>query len=358
MSSMLKKPKARVLLADDEPHIRDILEHELKLIDCEAIKCTNGKEAVEKSRELEPDLILLDVQMPVMNGRDACRAIRQDPRTRLIPILFVTSLMQTDQIVAGFEAGANDYITKPFNNLELRARVSTHLGLHRVVKEMAVAEKQRSLTTLTGGLCHELLNPLQLILGHLSILESDARLAAVQNRVAAMTRGALRIQKVLSALREYAKDTEESSEPVDLNAILENALELTRPMLDERKLDVKIELGQNLPRTSGVSRQLTQVFVQLLTNAAQYVPEGGRVEVVTGQTNGDVWGTVRDSGPGMTPKEQEQMFDPFFTNKQVWNSLGLGLSVAQRIVSDHGGKFEVVSAPGAGTEFKVLLPTA
>lgn len=353
---MLKRTKARVLLADDEPHIRDILEHELSFIDCEAIKCSNGREAVEKAREQLPDLILLDVQMPIMNGRDACRAIRADPRTKLIPVLFVTSLMQTDQIVAGFEAGANDYITKPFNNLELRARVMTHLGLHRMLREMAVQEKQRSLTTLTGGLCHELLNPLQLILGHLSILESDPRLQSVQNRVAAMTRGALRIQKVLSALREYAKDTEEKPVPLDLNEVLENALELTRPMLDEKKLEVDVRLDKEIPQVTGVAGQLTQVFVQLLTNAAQYVPESGRVEIASGRTATDVYGTIKDTGPGISDKEQEQLFDPFFTTKTVWNALGLGLSVAQRIVSDHGGKFEVVSEPGAGSEFRVYLP--
>lgn len=353
---MLNRPKARVLVADDEPHIRDILEHELAFIDCEATKVPNGREAVEKARELLPDLILLDVQMPIMNGRDACRAIRADPHTRQIPILFVTSLMQTDQIVAGFEAGANDYITKPFNSLELRARVTTHLSMHRVLREMATYEKQRSLTTLTGGLCHELLNPLQLILGHLSILESDAKLAPYGQRIQAMTRGALRIQKVLSSLREYAKESDEKSAPLDLNEVVNNALELTRPMLDERKLDVKLELAADLPHPSGVAGQLTQVFVQLLTNAAQYVPDGGTVKIATERSNGNVVGAISDSGPGMSAKDREQLFDPFYTSKTVWMSLGLGLSVAQRIVSDHGGKFEVTSEPGKGSEFRVYLP--
>ena len=353
---MLNRPRARVLVADDEPHIRDILEHELKFIDCEAIKVSNGRDAVEKAREIVPDLILLDVQMPVMNGRDACRAIRADPRTRMIPILFVTSLMQTDQIVAGFEAGSNDYITKPFNSLELRARVSTHLNMHRMLREMASQEKQRSLTTLTGGLCHELLNPLQLILGHLSILESDAKLAPYAARVSAMTRGALRIQKVLQSLREYTKETEEAASPLDLNEVLGQALELTRPMLDERHLDVQLHLAPDLPHTQGVSARICQVFVQLLTNAAQYVPEGGRVDIATERENGSVVGAIKDSGPGMESKDREQLCDPFFTSKQVWSSLGLGLSVAQRIVTDHGGKFEVSSQPGVGSEFRVYLP--
>lgn len=353
---MLNRPRARVLIADDEPHIRDILEHELSFIECEATKVGNGREAVEKARELLPDLILLDVQMPVMNGRDACRAIRADPTTKLIPILFVTSLMQTDQIVAGFEAGANDYITKPFNSLELRARVNTHLSMHRVLKDMAVMEKQRSLTTLTGGLCHELLNPLQLILGHLSILESDAKLAPYGQRISAMTRGALRIQKVLSSLREYTKESDSAASTLDLNEVVSRALELTRPMLDEKHLDVKLDVAADLPHTSGVAGQLCQVFVQLLTNAAQYVPEGGGVSITTQRSNGHVIGSVKDTGPGMSSKDRDQLFDPFFTTKQVWMSLGLGLSVAQRIVSDHGGKFEVTSEPGKGSEFRVYLP--
>jgi signal transduction histidine kinase len=353
---MAKIPRARVLVADDEEPILNILEHELNGIGCETVKAKNGREAVDRAAEVSPDLVLLDIQMPVMNGFDACKAIRKAIATRLTPILFVTSMDRPEQIVRGFEAGANDYIIKPFNRLELRARVNTHLGIRQMLKDAASTEKRRSLLTLTGGLCHELLNPLQLILGHLSILDTDPRAEPFGERIAAMSRGAVRIQKVLSSLQEYSKESEGAAVSVDLNALLEQSLELTRPMLEEHHLRVEVALANELPKVQGIPGHLTQVFVQLLSNAAVHVPEGGKVEVSSGTDQNSVYARVKDSGPGMSPKEQEQIFDPFFTNKVVWNSLGLGLSVAQRIVTDHGGAFEVHSQVGEGSEFRVVLP--
>ncbi|MBI4858867.1 MAG: hybrid sensor histidine kinase/response regulator [Candidatus Riflebacteria bacterium] len=353
---MTQPRPSKVLLADDEPRILDLLELELQTIGCECTKALNGKEAVSKATELTPDLIVLDVQMPVMNGFEACRLLRAQPVTRFTPIIFVTSMERPDQIVQGFEAGANDYIVKLFNPPELRARVTTHLGVFRALKEMTLQEKRRSLVTLTGGLCHEMLNPLQIVLGHLSMFESDKRLACVSDQVAAMSRAAQRLQRVVTALHEYSKETIETFVPLDLNVVIESALELTRPMLEKSGLKVDTRFQKPLPRPSGVPTRLTQVFVQLFTNAAQFVPPKGVFDVRTEATPQYVICVIKDNGPGMQKSQLEQLCDPFFTSKKVWSSLGMGLAVVHRIISDHRGKLEVDSRPGKGTELRVTFP--
>jgi len=351
---MRAKPAA--LVADDEPAMLDLLRQELFDLGCECTCVRNGLEATFAVKESTFDLILLDMGMPVMNGLQACREIRMIEKSRHTPILFVTAIDRVEQIVKGFEAGANDYITKPFNTLELKARVRTQLRLSHTYKELADLEKRRSLTTLTAGLCHEVLNPLQIITGHLSIMEGSPEQAPYSDRIRAMLRGASRIHHILTLLHAYATETPEGFKPADLNTLIEQSLDLTRPLLENRKLTVTQNLATGLPLIKANINRLTQVFVQLLTNVAQYVSENGWVRIATGQDQRNVVAVIVDSGPGMSQLELDQIFDPFFTKKQVWQSPGLGLSVAQRIVTDHGGWLEVSSNPRAGSEFRVALP--
>jgi len=395
--------KNRILIVDDEPMNVDLLEAMLTDEKYDVIGANNGSEALEKATELFPDLILLDITMPGMDGYQITRKLKDGPTTRHIPIVLLTALNGVEDKVKGLEVGADDFLTKPLEKAELQARVKSLLKvkayhdhmlnyqkkLEEEVKrrtkklekelvkrketeaQLIQAQKMEAIGTLAGGIAHDFNNILSSIMGYTELalfdIEDETELHEyLQEVLVAGGRAKDLVQHILT----FSRRTEKIMKPVQLEPILKEVFKLLRA-----SLPATIEMKQNISSNSVVLADLTQIhqlIMNLCTNAAQAMEkEGGTLEVNLGQEQLEESFTnqhtdikpgaymklsVSDTGCGMAPDVIERIFDPFFTTKEKGKGTGIGLSAVHGIVKSHGGAITVFSEPGKGSIFKAFLP--
>ena len=406
-----------VLVVDDEPINRMVLEGVLPR-HLRVIAAASGIKALEMaSGEPRPDLILLDIMMPDMDGFEVLKRLREEPATRDIPVILVTALIDEDSEQRGFGLGAADYIHKPIRAAIVNARVQVQLeakaardmldrnnqrlrhkvesgsqALEKAQMQLMQAEKMASLGQLAAGIAHEINNPVGFVGSNLGSLETYVRdlLALVDayergvQRVAepaafaeaAALRGKFdyaflcedilsllkesaegvdRVRKIVSDLKDYSHTSVAEWHWADLHQGLESTLNMARNQLKYHCTVVK-ELGE-LPPVYCLGSQLNQVFMNLIVNAAQAIQEQGEIRLRTGRLGDDqVWISVTDTGKGIPAEDLQRIFEPFYTTKPVGQGTGLGLSLSWGIVERHHGRIEVSSEVGKGTTFTVILP--
>jgi signal transduction histidine kinase len=353
----MSKPK--ILVVDDDPIQQKVVKRELEKEGYEIRAALDGKQGMEVAWEWRPDLVLLDVILPGLQGTEVCQLLKDHPKTRHIPILMLTSLDRPEDVAQGLSTGATDYICKPFNALELRARVATHLRTSRIMGEMVDLEKHISLGRLTAGLCHEVNNPLTVVLGQLELLKSLVKETRQEKCVRMAFESARRIQNLVKAMRDYSEPIFRPKQECAINALVENAISIASLGWAGRPIEIETKLVCELPLVLGDTDKLLQVFINILTNASQVMPNGGKITAETGSLENEgawVFAQVTDTGKGIPRANLARIFDPFWTTKENWTSPGLGLSVGRRIVEEHRGRIEVESEEGQGATFRVVLP--
>lgn len=339
-------PRATILLAEDDPELR---EHTARLLaqDYRVIAAPNGALALEIAMKESPDLLVTDVAMPEMDGIELTRRYRALPNNRLSPVLVVTTFGAARDKLTGFEAGAVDYIQKPFEPLELRARIRSQLMVRSLALQLLEAEKLAALGTLSAGLAHEIRNPANGIINAVAPLREllppeaivpgspAAQLLDIvescSKQVAAMSR----------QLLGFKRNVEPKREPVPLDRLVQRVCTTTRPSLDG--VELREALGYKGP-VHCAEPLLAQVLTNLVQNGAHAAGRGGWVEIRSGIDDRSVVIEVRDSGPGVPDELKERIFEPFFTTKPAGSGTGLGLSTARDIVLRHGGTLDVRSS--------------
>jgi len=247
-------------------------------------------------------------------------------------------------------------------NRTLEARVAEKTRELAQAQELLLrSQKLAAIGELGAGMAHEINNPLAGVLGvaQLALLdfpEGDPRREAFQD----IERQALRIKEIVGNLLRFAQEERGEGEAtrVDVSAVLDGALQLVGPnALEQRGIYIEKNIAAPLPAVRGVPQQLQEAFVQILTNARNAMPQGGKLAIEASQQNGKLV-TIRiaDTGHGIKPEHLERIFDPFFTTKSEWGATGLGLSIVHRIVEAHGGKIAVESNVGRGAIFTMTLP--
>lgn len=203
----LKKTEAsHILIVDDAPHNIRLLGTILQQEGYKISGAQNGLKALKIASKTSPDLILLDIMMPRMDGFETCRRLKSDPSTQGIPIIFLTARDHVQDMVKGFQLGAADYITKPFNTLELVARIRNHLKLKKAENDRLQKERLKSILALAGAVCHELVQPLQTISGLSEILLLTVnRDDAVQIKIEEIDQQVQRMVKIIEKLRNITK---------------------------------------------------------------------------------------------------------------------------------------------------------
>jgi hypothetical protein len=223
-------------------------------------------------------------------------------------------------------------------------------------------EKLTALGTLAAGIAHEMNNPLGIITTRIEVMLLDAQQQRLPEQVIedldVLHRASHRVARIAASLRSFARHSPGEQVPLDLNAVVEESLQLMRKPLAADNVEIEARLTPHLPWMLGDAATLHQVLMNLLTNAREAMPGGGRVRLQTGRAERAGWIelVVTDSGGGIPAEELSKIFDPFFTTKAT--GTGLGLSVTYGIVQDHGGTIDVSSEPGAGTTFVVSFPAA
>ncbi len=355
-----------LLLVDDTPENIQILvgllqeDYELKV-------ATRGAQAL-KICEQTPrlDLILLDVMMPEMDGYEVCRLLRAAPATRAIPVIFLTAKAELDDLVRGFEIGANDYVTKPFRPPELLARVRTHLLVRAQQRE--IEEKNTEMKEMLQMVCHDMANHLGVISMTLDLakIRGNVELDWLVPRMAPAVGNGIGLTNLIREMRT-SEDKGITLQPVPLRTAVDEALGL----LDQRLTDKNLTVTQDVPPASVRAERsalISSVLCNVLSNAIKFSQAGGTIEV-SGRIDGDmVVVRIRDHGIGMPARVLEHLFD--FTKSHSRKGTagekgtGFGMPLMRKFVTLFGGSVEVSSRDVAehpadhGTEFRLRLPLA
>jgi signal transduction histidine kinase len=361
-------PRPRILLADDNADMRGYIRRLLETA-YEVETAADGEEALAAAVERPPSLVLADIMMPVLDGFGLLRELRADPRTRAVPVILLSARAGEESRIEGLEAGADDYLVKPFGARELLARVRSHLEIARVrgearqTAEAANQAKDHFLATLS----HELRTPLTPVLAAVSSLERDPRFAEAGATLSLIRRNieleARLIDDLLDLTRIVRGKLELRPEATDLRTVLQHAVQICcSDEIESGRLRMVTDLGSEELWIWADGSRLTQVFWNLLKNAVKFTPEGGTVTVRL-RRESDSWLAIEvaDTGRGIDPEALPRIFNAFEqTDPRItreFGGLGLGLAVSRAIVELHGGKLTAMSeGRGMGATFSVRLP--
>lgn len=371
---------ARVLIVDDTPMNLRLLSQMLRQADFDVQLAENGAQALQMIRSSLPDIILLDVMMPEMDGFQVCEKLKKNPRTLEIPIIFISALDNPDDKVRAFTVGGVDYITKPFFPEEVLARVKIHLSLRNYQQQLQQANlelqqkvgelqiRNSELDAFAHTVAHDLKNPLTSIFGFVDLIQGrlhNLNAEQIRQSVRRIGISAYKIRDIIDGLLVLAQARDQSVdlEPLDTGRILAGAKERLIGMIEEYQ--PQIIQPQQWLSAYGYGPWVEEVWTNYLSNAIKYGGRPPHIEVgsrlLSGQEgqNSMVYFFIRDDGPGLTQEEQLRLFTPF-TRIHVDRASGhgLGLSIVQRIIERLGGGVGVHSQPGKGSEFYFTLPQA
>lgn len=370
--SVVKNSKIDRILAVDDTRdnlilVQTILEsegYEIELV-------TDGTGALQQVEQCPPDLILLDVMMPGMDGYEVTRRIRNNPDLSYIPILLITAFHESS-VVEGLDAGADDFIRKPFDTDELLARVRSLLRLKHSIDEQQKMTRQRE--DFVSRLTHDLRTPLVAADRMLGLFEQETfcKISPEMKQViAVMIRSNQNLMQMVNTLLEvYRFEAGKKTlnlEDCNLLQIAQEVVSEIAPLATEKNLTLKIDTrkldqqGDNAGVILGDQLELRRVLNNLISNAVKFTDTGG-IEIRIFETSAtsthkdEVTIEVADTGYGIAPEDWTKIFERFRQGKNKRSGSGLGLHLSSRIVEAHGGTIEVTSELGKGSVFTVRLP--
>jgi len=373
-------PPADVLLVDDNPTNLDVLARVLRAKNFRVRTVTSGALALEAMRRQLPEVVLMDVSMPEMDGYDTCKAMAQEPGLAAIPVLFVSAMDSPLDKVKAFQSGGRDYVTKPFSSEEVLARVEHQVNLGRMQKSLE--QQNQSLVdanlklkeihvlkaNFTAMLVHDLRSPLTSVGLVLDALNEGVTLRPGTLDQALSSFG--RVQSLLDEMldlhrSEYGQIPLESS-PFDPVPWLQGIAEQFAMRAQQAGILLQTQWPENLPPLVGERSKLDRILHNLLGNAIKFTPRGGAVKLEASiEFGAGVEAGLRflrmsiiDTGRGIPPEQLPFIFDPFrqAEPEDAGRGFGLGLAIVQRLVAAHQGQIRAQSQPGFGTSFTVLLP--
>ena len=345
--------RPRVLLAEDEEDLRGFIAGVLKdsyVVDA----AKDGAEALDLLKQNRPDLVLTDVMMPEVSGLDLTRAIKGDPSLRHIPVILLTARGENEAALEGYEAGADEFVSKPFHTKVLQARIRAHLKMRSLSLQLADQARLASAGTLAAGLSHEVKNPLNAAVNAVKVLEQGGSSRVSNERLMGLVIDALeRIDGIVSALDAHARPAD-GDDLVPCN--VRKALESTLNLLDH-KLKHRVAVHQDYETTGEVfapARAFNQVMLNLLDNSIR--SDAANIWIELRQTDKLISVAVADDGPGVPPDVVHRIFDPFFTTRVEGEGTGLGLHLSRRIAQECGGELRYEPRPGGGARFVMEIP--
>lgn len=383
-----------ILIVDDEPVSRHILKNQLKLHHYDVFEATDGEHALDlvmhgdNVGDVRFDLVILDVMMPKVSGYEVCRKIRERFPARLLPVILMTTNSQIEDLLVGFEAGANDYLIKPFSKHELLTRVKTHAQLlkanreleahgqsleQRVEKRTAelksknerLSELNREKDGIIGIVAHDLKSPFNNISGLMQLLPAGGTLTEEQLEYIERVNGLVErsqglIQDLLDANELEEQNTIVNLKAFNLGEFLHDKVSAYKQMLESKKQHLDIHLNDKALAITTDKGLLGRILDNLISNAIKFSETGTSIIIDARSNDDEVYFSVKDQGPGISQEDQKYLFRKFQklsarpTAGETSN--GLGLSIVKTIVTKLGGKIEVASVVGEGTTFKVKLP--
>ena len=372
--------RATILVVDDTPDNLTLMsnllkrDYKVKVADC-------GEKALQiAASEAAPDLILLDVMMPGMDGYEVCQRLKDDPQTRSIPVIFLSAKAGGEDERRGLELGAEDYITKPICAPIVMARVKNHLALKAM--EDCLRENNRALenarslaeqanrakSEFLSSMSHELRSPLNAILGFAQLLDSDTPppTPAQRTSLAHILQAGWHLLTLINEILDIAKiesgQVAMALEPVPLADVMHECQTMMAPQAQQRGIHIAFSHVDTPGLVMADRTRLKQILINLLSNAIKYNRKSGTVEVMcTARGMQGLRISIKDSGAGLSAEQVGQLFQPFNRlgqEKGAEEGTGIGLVVVKRLVELMGGVVGVESIVGVGSVFWFELPCA
>jgi len=376
-----------VLIADDEPDIRRFLRMQME--DVDIIEASDGAEALELARLRQPQIALLDHMMPEMDGVEVCTRIRENHSTRGMSVIVLTARADEQTKLSALQAGASDFLTKPFSTAELALRLQNQIAMARIRRElielnselnlaleqikenevvMLRTEKLSALGRMSAGIIHEINNPLNYANAGIHALATFTKLIPQADQddfkdiLKDIREGIERVSQIVIDLRKFTRDDVLTSGDADLLEIIGRSRRMVGHQMGK---DITFNLTTpDHAIINGNPNQLVQVFINFFQNSidaiemriAEHGGGPGQIDCVI-EAREDRWLVdVRDNGIGIPPENLQKIFDPFFTSKDVGKGMGLGLSITHQILRSHQAEIEVDSVVGEFTRFRLTFP--
>lgn len=417
--TMISTKRPLVLIVDDQPESIGAISRHLRLAGCDVEAVRTGGETMNFLASRAPDIIFLDLVLEQESGLDLCGKIRANPALADIPVLFFSGFDAGEQRVSGLHLGARDFISKSSDIREIVARIELHLKLAenerllkqknldlseayenlRSTQEMVIqTEKLAMLGQLSAGVAHEMSTPMSFVISNLrelttgigdlyrvldaeealiercvellpdrslqkeveglKALRKELQVGVMRAELNSMCRDSLEgvelLARIAGDLREFSRDDRHDLLPSDINSLIDKAVSLAR-VAPEGRIEV-VRQYADLPPVMCIPGRITQVFLILIVNALQAMPGKGILRLSTSREGDTVRVTVTDTGTGISPEHVGRIFEPFFTTKPADKGTGLGLTIAQKIVSFHGGTISAASPGGQGAIMTVEIP--
>ncbi len=397
----------KILVAEDDRVNRMLIERWLVKWGYEVCLVEDGQAAWEiLDQPTGPSLAILDWMMPKLEGLEVLRRLRLCKTNRFIYSILLTSKSRKEDVVAGLDAGADDFLSKPFNPPELRSRLAA--GVRALAyeqelkaknellakygsemqalaearaKQLVHADRMATLGVMAAGIAHEINNPTAFISGNVQTFErvwdnvqkfigtnlaeeaqaDDAMTFALEETpqiISGMKVGVQRISEIVKGLSAYSRQDKPTRQATDLHQRIDQALVICQGKL-KKAVTVEKCFDANNAMVEASPGQIEQVLVNLFVNAADAMADKGEglLRIVTAQSDeSSVELRVEDSGPGISPEVLENIFDPFFTTKAVGKGTGLGLAISMGIIEDHHGTLQVENGSCGGACFRIQLP--
>lgn len=356
---------SRILIVDDDAVNRVVLAGFLAVEEYTVAEATSGEEALAVYRAFKPDLVLLDVTLPKMDGFQTCRELQRRHGAALAPVLFITSRGSAQDIITGFSVGGVDYLTKPVGEKETLVRIRVHLSNRRLIEQLAQSNRRKN--ELLGMAAHDLRNPLASISGVAELLHEGAFGALTPEQAEVLKSVREESQAMLKMVNELLDVAAIESgvlqikiERCDLVELIEHSIYLNQANAARKKTSIVFQR----PATATWSRldpgKIRQVIDNLVSNAVKYSPLGSTITVRLLAEKQHHVISVIDQGPGIPEIERHRLFKEFSTlsvpSTAGEKSTGLGLAICRRIVEAHHGTISAHNLAQGGCEFSAVFP--
>lgn len=371
--------KESLLIVDDQADNLRILSAILAEKGYKVRKAINGQMAINTIKITPPDLILLDINLPEINGYEICQLLKSNPETQNIPIIFVSALDDVLDKVKAFQVGGLDYITKPFHKEEVIARVENQLTIRLQQKQLEAEIQQRQKTEerlrfYLHAVSHDLRNPvigLSMILKNILRQDQSLKIPILRSVLERMNNSCDRQLQLINSLVETQQHEiwgiTLNSQPLNLYLLAQEIFIDWLPLLKEKQATLINKIPPDLPLIQADLSQIWRVYENLLANALKYNSSNLEIifnaEIIQNKVIDSpqmICCIVSDNGVGMTVEQAKTLFTPYHRGEGTQRnlSLGLGLYLCHQIIQAHGGTIEVITQPQQGTQFCFTLPVA
>ncbi|MCD4791991.1 MAG: hybrid sensor histidine kinase/response regulator [Bacteroidales bacterium] len=375
-TSDIKDSKPLILIVDDEQRNLQILGTILMELNYNVIGANGGKNTMKVLKQTIPDLILLDIMMPDMDGYEACMHIKNNEKLKEIPVIFLTAKVEPEDIIKGFDAGGVDYITKPFNHAELLARISTHLELKKSRDALKKAEHELQISNASKDkfftiIAHDLKSPFNAILNFSELLLTNFEKFNVEKQkelIGFIHQSGMNTYKLLENLLLWSSSQrgiiDFSPKLKKLYTISKETVEFLNHTAVAKTITLKNEISDSI-YVMADKEMLVTILRNLLSNAIKFTPKGGIITInankITNENNQNyIEISVNDNGIGIPKEKQSQLFQigESMSTKGTENEggTGLGLILCKEFVEKHGGKIKVDSEENKGSTFTFTIP--